>query len=417
MVIGFNRGNGYRVETNIRIRSAFGVPRRGLERPALAEGALRLHHQLSVRWAAVLMVIAGCGNGSVRSIPPTPQSVPPATPGAGPPGGTDAGVSRVTDSGAPMADLAQPGAPPDLASASAPDLAAPDLASPPSADLAPACPQLPVLFAGDFRLGTADESYLYGFSGQTISRIPLGGGAPTVVVGGIETQIDHDLVVDETWLYYVANDPSGDIGNDWVLRAPKTGGSAGLLAGAGILSTLSVAGDYLYFINNGDLEAMVRSGSPQRTTVEPNSVGPFTLDTQSIFIVGPNRSVIIHPLAGGAVTRFGLPDSEIAVDDQYLFRLTTNGPITATSRADGSERPVLDTSGSGVNGWYATLRSDGAFLYAQAGAPMRLYRVARDGSGHTQLAGSAAGRFVLAGDSVYFGVQRGGLLDTWRVCR
>src|SRR5437879_4826270 len=130
-----------------------------------------------MRWPVLVLLLTACGGGGRPASPSTPASSPDGAPGGEPgdkPGGAPAGsTAQPPDAGTPL-DAAPP---PDAAPAG--DLGGThggptDLATPPALP-GGACSTTPTRVAAGFRLGNADDAYLYGYTDRAIARVPLAG--------------------------------------------------------------------------------------------------------------------------------------------------------------------------------------------------------------------------------------------------
>lgn len=358
------------------------------------------------RWAMALvgagiLCSAGCGGGGT-SPPGGDGRTPSGTPGGGSEapgatGGMPSGGGGTPDGGMAGGGGVTPGG---------------DGGTDGGAPGSPACPVTATLFAADFRLGTTDGTFFYGFGPKELLRVPMAGGPPTILVDGIQTKIDVDLIVDDASAYWFANDISGSFDN-LIIRAPKAGGAAAAIGGFGLAHGLTVAGDHLYWSEGNALWAMAKRATHQETRIADEAYTVSSIaDGQALWyfnndVVGAIASVALLS-APGPIDQ---PAMNLAVDAQSVYRATPGG-VLRYPKAGGLPTAVSPT-------WDARrMRLDGTVLYValDGGA---LWRVNTDGSSPTHLADGATDQLLVLGDSVYFttltGVDRLG--NTYRVCK
>ncbi len=306
------------------------------------------------------------------------------------------------------------------------------------------CSPTPVAIGANFTPVVTDGAWIYGWGTQQIARIPVGGGAPETVVGGIDTSVDYALLVDERYVYWTVERDVGQI-SPRLFRAAKAGGDQPAFL---TTSGLHIAADaeYVYTIvdwmGNGNGLVRVRKsdgsvsdeqiggggevgGVDDRYVyfVAPGSPYP---GTASLWRVGktldnrPSERVASWPVYNDA----GVPPSRFVSDGASLFAWDSGRIV----RVDftGAARTIYDGTppiGGGNRGGELALDDDTVYWssdidYDPPGDTRDHHfvdRVGKDGSGARTLhSGYYAGHgVVVAGDSVYY--EEGGAL--YRQCK
>jgi len=324
---------------------------------------------LNASLAVALVAACGCNDEHVAGI----ASVPPvATPDLG--GPTDGGV---TDGGAPTG-----------AATSGP------------------CSEVPTELVSGLGAAAYDGTFLYGFGGGQLRRVPLAGGTPVAVVDRVDTARARYLMVDDGWVYWVEPGVGGSA-VDAIVRAPRDGGAPVVIGWGNGISGLVVA-DLVYFVSAGFLRSVPRSGG---LTSSPIERAAFVAGSGSTLAwVGPGLRAALHVQALDEpvrATSLDVADS----DGTFLFAAvpgTTD--VLRYQLSDATVTPITQWSGNGN----VVVRASNNALYVGTGNGP-LLRVGKDGSDGTRLVEmlDASPTFVIVGDSVYYAVGE----STWRVCR
>ena len=275
-----------------------------------------------------------------------------------------------------------------------------------------------------------DDTYLYGFSGVSLVKIPKTGGSPVTLVdvptgiGGMfldyatiyysdsvnngaklssipksggTPHVYYDpgplgqipnLTFDGSWLYWVEYPNGSSLGSGTLLRSlatfdvnavPTTLASSSQVAWTTLLS----AGGSLYLgWNDGtatNLDWLQAGGSPTVHAAGAAPVG-LTSDGQTLFWSnnGP-LAIYSQPLAGGTATNLGGGAStQIAVDDRYVYGTyvnASNGYVFRTLKTGGAAQHLVDYPGNqwlGCTNCFAVDASD--IYWSQSNG---VYRVAK----------------------------------------
>jgi hypothetical protein len=153
-----------------------------------------------------------------------------------------------------------------------------------------------------------------------VMKVPLGGGAPTLIA---TSTFPWSLAVDATSVYWLGNG---------VMKAPKGGGTAIALTDSNgpILPTGSIAVDAtgVYWSSgppagtSGVNMVPLDGGTPTAVAALTSMPGPIAIDGANIYCADSSGDVIKVPLAGGAPTTLATgqtnPDA-IAVDDTSVY--------------------------------------------------------------------------------------------------
>jgi hypothetical protein len=270
------------------------------------------------------------------------------------------------------------------------------------------CPTTPTLIARDFRLGAADEAFLYGFGSHDLVRVPLDGGAPVTVSSGVAAERNDDLVVADDALYWIADDVTADAA---IMRAPKEGGAATQIVSSNIAHRLMLAGDALYFAAGEDeLWTIARdAGAGSTAQAVRNGLRRSSLvgatAAEIIFFERIDRDsdrmqLASVALAGAPVSRVDQAAASLAASTDDVFRIepTTNvDHLIRTSRATGASTTIYTPR---LFRGLDRLRHHGDKLYVATSAG-QLLRMGVDGSNVEVLVDAGANdQLVIAGDSL-----------------
>lgn len=267
-----------------------------------------------------------------------------------------------------------------------------------------ACATTPARFAAGLAAEASDGSFVYGFGASQLLRVPISGGAGSVVAERTDAT-NHLVMVDATFAWWVIAHVGGS-NVDAIVRAPKAGGGAPVAVGYGNGIEAVVIADAVYYVGADQVKSVRLGGS----LAVLNGYGALLAGAgQTLAWVGPDDGFAPHTRALDAPVvahSLGPADS----DGSFLFAAMPLGEVRRYGLGDGDVVVVYRTPGTSA----VTLRADGDRLYVAVGGSA-LVRMNRDGGEVTTLVPrlEASPRFVVAGDSVYYAA--GG--DTWRVCK
>jgi hypothetical protein len=269
---------------------------------------------------------------------------------------------------------------------------------------------------------TATDVYWTSLGGNTVSKVPICGGAVTTLAVNIQGNVPFSvsafqdtLAVDATDVYWSAPTASMNA-NGWiggpnvVLKVPVAGGTPSTLASNAGGVALDSANVYWAEID-GIVKEPLAGGTP--APVAPNGGGPFTIDATNVYWLQGGAfnafAVIKAPLSGGAPVTLASGANvngaaSLAVDATSVYWTNRGGsspgagsvvkvPIaggTPTTLVSGLDYP-LDVAVDASNVYFTTEGTSSA-----GGAVMR---VAVSGGAPTTLwsaAGVDASRFVTA---------------------
>jgi hypothetical protein len=257
-------------------------------------------------------------------------------------------------------------------------------------------------------LGAAafDGTFLYGFGGGQLRRVPLAGGTPVAVVERVDTERVGYLMVDDTWVYWVQPGVGGSA-VDAIVRAPRDGGTPVAIGWGNGISGLVVA-DVIYFVSAGFLRTIPRDGGLASSPIDRAAF--LAGSGATLAWVGPG---IRSPLHLQALVEPVRATSLDVADMDGMFLYAAIAGTTDVLRYQLSDATVTTLTQWSGNGNVVVRASDNAVYIGVGGGP--LMRVGKDGSDNTRLVESIdpVPRFVVAGDSVYYALAD----STWRICR
>src|SRR2546423_4316016 len=183
-------------------------------------------------------------------------------------------------------------------------------------------------FSSGVTVGAADADYLYGFAGQTLVRIPLGGGAPQTVVDGINTFVDSNVSVDDQYVYWLA----GGNGTQSLIRAPKSGGmpiNLGRASGPAKDYAYTI-GDPIYFVDNQGvddrrIDSMPANGGPASPVVRTTQGVLLTANATMVIYMTPDDGLRVHALPTVSAPRAHSP-GYLDADSHYVY-LSRDGQL------------------------------------------------------------------------------------------
>jgi len=288
-----------------------------------------------------------------------------------------------------------------------PDLGgAPDGGAPTGGGPSGPCSSVPTQLVSGIGAAAYDGTFLYGFGGGELRRVPLAGGTPAAVVSPVETNRARYLMVDDRSVYWVQPGVGGS-SVDAIVRAPRDGGTPAVIGWGNGISALVVA-DVVYFVSAGYLRSVPRDGG---LATSPIDRAAFLAGSGATLAwVGPGIRSPLHtqPLDEPVrATSLGVADS----DGMFLFAAvpgTTD--VLRYQLSDATITPITQWSG---NGNVVVRAFDDVLYVGNGGGP--LMRVGKDGSSAARILEllDPSPTFVIVGDSVYYAVGE----STWRVCR
>lgn len=270
----------------------------------------------------------------------------------------------------------------------------------------------------DHPLGLAiDGDYVYFVSGgfanaeNAVRRVHTTGGS-VETLAKVEQLVSGELVVDSDYVYFTS-----EWGNT-VLRVPKNGGAATVLAQAPAPTFLAADASHVYFVTfakqepGGTVQRVPKTGGPAEVLVSGHpGLDNLVVDDRDVFFRS-NKGLWRVAKAGGAAQNI-LPRSErqnvgrLAADAAYLYffletsssgkyavaRLSKNGGAPETIGPIGNPTARLALSDSHVYFFReANLTEDALAKVPKAGGPAETV----DGSGHS------TGHLTVVGGNVYF---------------
>ncbi|MBL8607277.1 MAG: hypothetical protein JNL38_08155 [Myxococcales bacterium] len=216
-----------------------------------------------------------------------------------------------------------------------------------------------------------------------VHRVPRAGGA-VAPVAAPQTGT-FALAVDETHVYFSTS--SG------VKRVPKGGGAVSLLGPGDSADIVFDGANVVYSVyREGDAGGAVRSvprGGGSVTTVSSGISGAegLAIDDRFIYVAQEQGAAILELPRGGGVPR-GLSAAyarRIAIDADFVYYATySSAAIRRVGRASGA---VAEVATSTSPSRAANMVLDGDTIYwTAAGAPSRLFRVAKTGGSAVEIA-------------------------------
>jgi hypothetical protein len=295
-----------------------------------------------------------------------------------------------------------------------------------------ACSATPRVVGTAFEPRATDGVYIYGYGAQQIARIPVGGGAAESVVGGIDTSIDFDLLVDDRYVYWTVQSNGGQLLSR-MFRAAKSGGDQPTFLTVTDLHIVADA-DFVYTIVDwmGNGNGLVRVAKADGHVTDEQiggGGGAAGVDGAYVYYVAPGPQSPgtaslwrVSKLVDGRPTPqmvaswdvyndFGARPPRFVSDGTAMFAWDF-GRIIRVDFADGAVTLLYDpqrdtTVASGDRPGQMAL--DGSSVYWTSFNDYVEPRYAvdavnKDGSApRTIHAGSSAGQgIVVAGDSVYY---------------
>jgi hypothetical protein len=173
---------------------------------------------------------------------------------------------------------------------------------------------------------TRDGPFLY-FADGEVQRMPIGGGAPTVVTKEAEAftfAVDGDFLV---WVNWWSRDSLGNPNNDAALMK-REGGVQSLLDTLGQhLGAVALDGGFVYWTSSSELKRAARSGGPP-TTIAGNSPSGVVLDDRYAYWFARTDVLVTtimrtEKTGGGPVEEVSSPVtggvSHLTADDRFLY--------------------------------------------------------------------------------------------------
>ena len=202
------------------------------------------------------------------------------------------------------------------------------------ATLAPLAKTFPLYLA-------VDTSSAYVAADQ-VYAIPLGGGTPTAIAGGLGAI--SEVRVDPTYAYFVAGQKPGG-----VYRVSKTGGTVTTLATSSRPNDLAVDTNYVYWSDpdDGTISRVPLAGGAVTTLVSGTfGATHLVMDAANLYWIASYR-VMQAPITGGtAVTLYQTYSPypmAIAVDNTHVYWTSDNADLMSIPIGGGT--PVTLTSG------------------------------------------------------------------------
>jgi hypothetical protein len=277
-----------------------------------------------------------------------------------------------------------------------------------------------------------DDTYLYGFAGVSLVKIPKAGGAATTLaqvptgVGGIFLDLAtvyysdsvnngakvtsipksggtphvyydpgpvgsiFDVAFVGGWLYWIELGNGGPLGSGTYLRRLATFDSSSTAttvvasSSAGFLTPLQVAGNNLYMGWSDGTTTSIQwlsfGGTPTTFSAGASPVG-MAADAQNLFWSnnGPALGLVSEPLGGGTTTSLpGGGATGISVDDQYVYGnyvTASTAYVFRTSKTGGTTQHMVDYPEAQWSGCRTCFANDATDVYwvQQDG----VYRVAK----------------------------------------
>jgi hypothetical protein len=258
----------------------------------------------------------------------------------------------------------------------------------------------------------ADDNFLYFVTGATVAgqqegtnnlmKMPLGGGAPTVLFkGGESIPTDSMIALDDTFVYFIA---------DGLRRIPKTGGDAAILVKGVNVWDIAVDNESIYwrpFVGEGTppkpIYSMPKSGGEPKTITGPQMADGLAVDDKFVYWTQPDGVYKVVKSGGDVEKIHSTPSGETSIGlkmDGYSFYF-----LSGRSKRNLMQMPK---AGGGAKQFAAEVDMfwlggmEVVYLRRSGVSESRLFKLAKAGGSETELdRGGFAADLVVGKNTIY----------------
>lgn len=241
----------------------------------------------------------------------------------------------------------------------------------------------------------SDDKFIYFVTGGTVAsqhegtnnvmKMPIGGGAPTVIFKGGDIIPDAEaLALDDEYLYFSA---------DGLRRVAKTGGEATLLTQAFMTSEIVVDKENVYwmpYVGEGMTPAPVyavakKGGETKAITDRRPTANGLCVDDKFVYWIQTDGIYKTGKQGGSIEKIYTMPDSDISSDlrndsDNFYFLHVKSNNLMKLAKSGGE--PTLLAKGV-ARFWVG--KDEIVFQRWVHSFDMSIYKVDKNGTGETEL--------------------------------